>query len=257
VFRAAATAGFEGVELNPRWCNFLSWPEADLRSLASEVADAGLVVSGVNLSRCLPVGIPDAAHQHKLIETAIATAPLLGTDVVTLSLSMPTLPTADRPVVRGRDFPSEVHSQAADLIAGFADRAASIDVKLAMELHDDGLLDTPELLLQLVRRVNRPNVGTNPDVGNICRGAGPVADWRGALASLAPTTVNWHVKNYRDGRPSPVWDGVIDYPEAVALMRQAGYRGWVSIESYMSDVFNLQKQSLDYLRPLANTGPSP
>lgn len=153
--------------------------------------------------------------------------------------------------MKGVDFPDDEHRRAADLVAGFADWAAAVGVSLAVELHDDGLLDTPDLLLQLVRRVDRPNVGTNPDVGNICRGPGPAADWRGALAALGPSAVNWHVKNYRDGRPSPVWDGVIDHREAVALMRRAGYRGWVSIESYMADVFDLQKRSLDYVRPLA------
>jgi sugar phosphate isomerase/epimerase len=147
-------------------------------------------------------------------------------------------------------MPADEHRRAADIVAGLGERAAAVGVALAVELHDDGLLDTPELLMQLVRRVNLPNVGTNPDVGNICRGPGPVADWRGALKRLGPSAVNWHAKNYRDGRPAPVWDGVIDYPEAVALMAEAGYRGWVSIESYMTDVFDLQKKSLYYLRPL-------
>jgi sugar phosphate isomerase/epimerase len=43
----------------------------------------------------------------------------------------------------------------------------------------------------------------------------------------------------------PIRDGDTDYVRAFGIMRQAGYQGWVSIESYVADdVLRLQQQSL-------------
>ena len=62
-------------------------------------------------------------------------------------------------------------------------------------------------------------------------------------------SVWWHIKNYRDGRPVPVWDGDIDYHWALAIMHGVGYEGWVSIESYWGDLES-QEQDLEYLKRL-------
>jgi sugar phosphate isomerase/epimerase len=241
VLRTAAEIGFEGVELSPRWFDFLGLTPAELRDFRGEVESAGLRVSGLNLNRHIPTRSPDADRHREMMARAVDAAGDLGADVVTVSLSMPA---SDRPPLRGCDVPDEEHDRAADWIAELGRRGVSISV----ELHDDGLLDTPELCLRMFDRVGLPNVGANPDVGNLCRGPGPPADWRSVLAALAPRANNWHVKNYRDLRPAPVWDGVIDYAEAVAVMRRAGYRGWVSVESYFGDVWDLQRRSLEYLR---------
>jgi sugar phosphate isomerase/epimerase len=66
---------------------------------------------------------------------------------------------------------------------------------------------------------------------------------------LAPRTVCWHIKNYRDGRPVPVWDGDIDYHWAFTIMHGVGYDGWVSIESYRGDLES-QEHDLQYLKRL-------
>jgi sugar phosphate isomerase/epimerase len=252
VLRWAAEAGFEGVEVNPRWYDVLGLPDAALRAFAAEVIEAGLCVSGLNLNRGILTRTPDAARHLAEAERAIEVAAALGGEVVNLSLAMPTLPGPGRPPLRGRDVPDEEHERSAELVAGLGERAGRAKVAIALDLHDDGLLDTPELCLQLLRRVGRPNVGINPDLGNVCRGPGPVPDWRAALRRLAPFARNWHVKNYRAFQPAPVWDGDIDYAVAVAAMRAAGYRGWVSIESYYGDVLDLQRRGLDYLRHLAS-----
>ena len=71
VFRWAADAGFEGVELSPRWCNVLDLPPAGLRQLADEVAAAGLCVSGLNLNRGILTRTPHAARHLAEAERAI------------------------------------------------------------------------------------------------------------------------------------------------------------------------------------------
>jgi sugar phosphate isomerase/epimerase len=245
------------VELSPRWCSVLDMTPPELRQFASEVAAAGLCVSGLNLNRGILTRTPQAARHLAEAERAIDVAATLGAGIVNLSLAMPTLPGPDRPPLRGGDVPDEEHARAADLVASLVRRAQVAGITIALDLHDDGLLDTPELCLQLLRRVGLPNVGVNPDLGNVCRGPGPVPDWRAALERLAPLALNWHVKNYRAGQPAPLWDGEIDYAAAVGMMGRAGYRGWVSIESYFGDVLDHQWRGLDYLRRLAAAGDTP
>ena len=124
-------------------------------------------------------------------------------------------------------------------------------VQLSLELHDDGLLDSPDLLLDMLNRINAANVGVNPDLGNVCRSSEEPTDSRAALEALAPHANCWHVKNYRRGQPATLSDGDIDYAEAMAIMRAHGYAGWVSIEGYQGDVLASQQESLAYLKQLA------
>jgi sugar phosphate isomerase/epimerase len=55
----------------------------------------------------------------------------------------------------------------------------------------------------------------------------------------------------------PIWDGDIDYVRAFVIMRQTGYEGWVSIESYAGDdVRRLQQESLAWAREASNVNRS-
>ncbi len=251
IFDWAARAGFEGVELNPRWLDFQAWTTDELRALHSEASAHGLVFSGINVSRCILTRTNDAARHYTMVVRAIEAAPVLGAPVVTISLSMPTLPGPERPVLRGCEAPDEEFQESVELVRRLAEQAAHANTRLSLELHDDGLLDTPERCVEFLRRVDRANVGVNPDVGNICRGPGPLPDWRAAFAQLAPHANNWHVKNYRDTKPAPLGEGDIDYDVAFPIMRHAGYDGWVSIEGYSGDVLRSQLEGLDYLKQLA------
>ncbi len=256
VLEWVAQTGFSGIEISPRWLDFHTLTSRELRVIKAEIAAAGLCVSGVNINRCILTRSKEAIHHLASLERGIAVAEELEARLLNLSLSMPTLPGLNRPPLRGRDIPDAEHQRSAELVAGLAELAGRCGVNLSVEMHDDGLLDTPEACLQLLQRVGAPNVGVNPDLGNICRGPGPLPDWEVALKLLAPKASCWHVKNYRGGCPAPVWEGDIDYNRAFAIMRSADYQGWVSIESYFAGVFDLQKQfdlqksSLDYLKRL-------
>jgi sugar phosphate isomerase/epimerase len=175
---------------------------------------------------------------------------------------MPTLPAGERPPLRGDDVPLPEHGRAVALIAPVAERAAQAGLKLSIELHDDGLTDTPAWCLwhclALRRGTGAGAVGVNPDLGNICRGPQPLPDWETALWTLAPYANVWHIKNYRDARSVPIWDGDIDYVRAFGIMREAGYQGWVGIESYGGDdVRRLQQESLAWARAASALNGSP
>ena len=183
-------------------------------------------------------------------------AEALGAEIINISLAMPTPPTPDRPLLVGRDVREIEFQRSAEMVADLAQQAHRAGVKVSVELHDDGLLDSPELCLRFLSRIEAPNVGVNPDLGNICRSPGPLPDWEHALEILAPRTNCWHIKNHLNGNPVPVCEGDISYGRAFAIMNAAGYGGWVSIESYFGDVLDTQERSLKYLKRLA-TMPTP
>ena len=261
IFAWAKAAGFEGIELADDWLDFHSLNDRVLRELRSEFDEAGLQVSGLNIPRCLFTREPHATPEFARVERAVSAAPILAADVVNLSLSTPvsTNPFRHHRPIAGSSVQVAEQDRAAELVSRLADCAKSAGTSLAIELHDDGLLDTSDLCLRLLKRVNRPNVGLNPDVANLCRGPGPLPDWRHAFELLAPRANNWHVKNYRCFQPVPLAEGDIDFAVAWNIMCEAGYSSWVSIESRFGDVLAEQRTSLDYLRALAapNIAPLP
>src|SRR5262245_49467891 len=248
VFEWAANTGFEGVEVSPHWLDIVRLEQSELQQVRDEALAVVLAVSGVNINRCILTRHERTQDHLQLLLRAVDAAYWLWAPLVTLSLSMQL--DIGRPVVRGCDFSEAERKETAVHLRRLAEYAGERDIQLSIELHDDGMLDTAELCLDMMSRVETANVGVNPDLGNLVRSTAG-ADWRGTLQSLAPHTNNWHVKNYRQGQPSPVWDGDINYVEAFQLMRAAGYNGWVSIESYFGDVLDLQKRSLACLKPLA------
>src|SRR5262245_638451 len=148
VFQWASRAGFSGVELSPRWFDFHHARREELRSLRSEAADAGLCVAGLNLSRCILTRTTHAAEHLERLQKSVAVAETLGAEVINVSLSMPTPPQAGRLPVLGEDVPELEHRRSVELVAEVARHAHEAGIRVSVELHDDGLLDSPELCLQ-------------------------------------------------------------------------------------------------------------
>lgn len=248
LFRWAAATGFAGVEVSPRWCDVLAMSSAERRTLQAEIADAGLVVSGVNLDRCLLAGAPEEAAHWDRLQRGLDAAADLGAGVVDFALSgsFETLP--DRPVWHGADFTSSQWSCTVERIRDLAARAAERNVALSVELHDDGLLDTATACLHFREAVDARNLGVNPDIGNLYRGPQAPEPWEPTVMLLAPWTNCWHLKNYRGGEPAPLDDGDIDYERVMEILLSAGFDGWASVESRAGEMRASQAQSLAFLR---------
>ena len=156
IFEWAAAAGFQGVEISPQWLDIAHLSDTELRIVRDEAAANGLAMSGLNVNRVfrrVVHGSSDTAH-HSLLERAIDVAAILAAPLVTLSFSLP-LDGSSRPLLRGCDASQAERDQNADLIRGLAARARTRGVQLSLELHDDGLLDTAELCLDMLERVRR------------------------------------------------------------------------------------------------------
>ena len=249
LFSRALEMGFDGIEWSPRWCDIHELSKFAIADLGKEVVSSGLRVSAINLNRFILSRCDEAAANRDRLLHCAQFAGLLGAQVVIISLSFPRPPSASRAILIGHSIPDEEFAETADFLKRSAQQAGECGVGLVLELHDDGLLDTADQCARMLELVNEPNVSLNPDLGNLVRQQEPTETWRAALARLAPHTGYWHVKNYRDGKPAPIWDGDVDYSEALAFMYRAGYDSWISIESYFGeDIFELQARSLDWLR---------
>ena len=148
----------------------------------------------------------------------------------------------------------------ADALSFIGEYAKGIGVSVAIEMHQYSVADTSASTLKLLQAIGMDNIGVNPDLGNVIWAYEELAEsWDQALMALAPWTIWWHCKNmYRIHIPethraffvpSSLAEGEIDYRYAIAIMRQAGYDGYLLIEGiHNHDMLSLSKKSLEYVR---------
>jgi sugar phosphate isomerase/epimerase len=110
-----------------------------------------------------------------------------------------------------------------DAIRECLETAEKEGVLLALENHW-GLTTQPADLLKIYRAVNHPWLGLNVDTGNFPNSVSPYD----GIAQLAPHAVMVQAKTYHGGGEWYTLD--LDYPRIANILRDAGYRGWVSLE---------------------------
>ena len=145
------------------------------------------------------------------------------------------------------------------LLREVADDAQAHGVVLAIENHIDLFADE---LAELVTEVDSPSLGVCLDTANNLR---MLEDPMTVIAKLAPYARATHIKDVAAHRgdpktfafwPSvPLGHGIIDVPEALRLLRAAGYDGLLAIEiDYLHPAYGEEDQavaqSVDYLRRL-------
>lgn len=264
----ARSNGFEGIDIADTWMTWYGLSDSALREFRNQVKDAGLVVSGLNPYRCILVRHESAAQNYEKLARSLEVCDALDCGMLNLALSVP-FPAVwseqeraerQRNLARDRDFTEDEYAVTAEKIARLADLAAGRGIQLTIELHDDGLTDTSEGVLRLLRGVNRPNVGVNPDLQNGYRVPYPTEDWRKALLALAPHTNYWHVKscakvyhldeNRSYSLRASLQDGDIDHRWALTQLSRAGYDGWIVVESGGGDSLVTAASDRDYLADL-------
>ena len=239
------------------------------RALATELHDHGLEVGAVRAGGALHHAL-SADRAVRRLELAIRYASWAGAPIVNTALvSPPTHP--DGP---GSGRQGEQVSQGASRTASEQDfiltaerlrdaghSAADLNVSIAVEVHQGSLADNSAATLHLLDLVGLPNVGANPDLGNIYwHYEFPEETAEAAIVALAPRAVYWHCKNLRKTthiqefhrsyfNRVPLPDGDIDYRFAIAAMVDAGYAGYLAIEgAQLGDALTQDRRSLDYAR---------
>lgn len=262
----AAHAGFDHIDLTDNWVEVANLTEGNVARLEEGLAHEGLGISAISVTRKSIID-PDPKAAEANFDYSVRTleaAAKLGVKVVCLGLH--------RPLEQAQldaqwfwhapgatdDDSAQTRKKAADGFRQLGERAGELGVEISLEMYEDTLLGTSESSVDLITAIDLPNVGLNPDIGNIVRLHRPVEDWRTMVANMAPYTNYWHMKNYfRDEdpvsggyftAPAPMDAGFINYREAVGVMLESGFSGPICVEHYGGDGLSMTAQNRDYLR---------
>jgi sugar phosphate isomerase/epimerase len=111
------------------------------------------------------------------------------------------------------------------------DHAAERGVRVALQPHMDGALDTPDKVPGLVAALNRPNLGITLDINDFTVQGMCVEE---VASLLSPHMVLAQVKDERGRQPDYEFavpgDGDFDYVRYLRALQAAGYDGDVCVE---------------------------
>lgn len=269
VLREVRRAGFDHVDLTDSWLPVGSLRDEQVDDLASILKEQELGITAVSIVRRSIIDPDPAAAEANLAHTlgTIEAAARLGAPVVCVGLHRP----LTREQLEAEWFwlaPSagdrtDDESLRRRLVEGLqvVGRAAAVHgIAISLEMYEETFLGTAREAVDLVLDIDLPNVGLNPDIGNIIRLHRPVEDWEQMLLTTLPHTNYWHVKNYyRDHdpatgayftTPAPLELGVINYRRALEIALESGFDGPICVEHYGGDGLSVSARNRDYLRGL-------
>lgn len=207
----AAELDFDGVELTSYY--FRDTSAGFLRRLRARAFQLGLDVAGTAVGNnfCLPPG-PARDKQIEMTKRWIEHSEALGAPVIRIFAG----------TRQKGQSEEDAHKILVETIEECCAYAGEHGVFLALENHG-GPTATAEGTLKILRDVKSPWLGANLDTGNF-HSADPYAE----IAAVAPYAITTHVKVEvraagQEVRPA-------DFPRIVRVLREAGYRGYLSIE---------------------------
>ena len=217
-----AAAGFKSVELAsvPGWTEHLlrDADDAEVGRVKDLLAQHGL--EPVSLSGHSDLVTDDGVAQFR---KALRLCRAFGVGMVTTSTG-------------GHDASSagsldEQREAFLERIGPLADEAAADGITICLETHG-GLLATGAMSAELIRRIDKPNIGINYDAGNVIF----YGDTRpeGDLIRSVDLVKHLHVKDQIGG--VGVWNfptvgtGEVDYPALFDTLEKAGFAGPCSVE---------------------------
>jgi sugar phosphate isomerase/epimerase len=263
-------AGFEGVEIPIGGALRGDASQAAAKELGAELRDAGLPAVCVRGGG--PIAHPrEGAGVRERMRRVVEYAAWIGASVVNTTIVQPaTLPNGPGAERRG-----EPTSQGASRYASEADfvetakwlrevgkQAADLGLDVAIEIHQGSIADNSWSGLRLLELIDLPNVGVNPDLGNIFwQFDEPEETAEHAIVALAPRSKYWHCKNLKKVYfPKiekavflrvPLDEGDVDYRFAIAAMLDAGYQGYMAVEgANTGDQLSADARSAAYARRL-------
>jgi sugar phosphate isomerase/epimerase len=266
--RKVREIGLAGIEIGVG--QGIGTSEPEVRELRRELEEARVSCSCVRAGGGFSNPIAYDRSRERL-ELAIRTASWIGAGLVNTALSTP--PRDPRAV--GASGIGERVAQGSSRLASEADfaitagalreaaaLAADLGVQLSIELHQNSIADNSWSCLKLLDAIDCPNVGVNPDLGNLYwQYDEPEESGEAAIKALAPRANYWHCKQlqrvYIPGLERsiflrvPLPDGDIDYRFAIAAMLEARYQGFLAIEGVRDgDQLSGDQRSAEYCRAL-------
>ncbi len=113
-------------------------------------------------------------------------------------------------------------------------------VIIGVQNHGD-FLQTGDQVLELIQGVNSDWCGAIVDTGYFNHAPDPYAE----MAKVAPYAVNWQVKQSALGEDSDV---PLDLVKLLRIIRASGYRGYLPIETLVSDPYVAVPKMIGALR---------
>lgn len=259
-----AQGGYTAVEIPSAWLRLGDLDERALTDFRGVVDDLGLAVPGISVVRESVIHPDNAAENIAFSHRTIDAAAALGVDIVCLGLHDRLTSDQQRAqwfwTVAGTPYPAdpEVRHAAVTAYRELAEHAASVGVRLSLEMYEDTFLGTGEDAVALLAEIDHDAVGLNPDIGNLIRRQGPIEDWRELLMLTLPHTNYWHVKNYMRledpasgtvlTHPTAIELGIIDYREALQMAMDHGFSGAFVVEHYGGDGLSVGVRNAQYIR---------
>lgn len=116
-------------------------------------------------------------------------------------------------------------ARAADELSWRVDRAAGMNLAVAVEPHIGSIADTPERAMQLAALV--PGVGFTLDYAHFTR----VGFADHVIEPMAARATHFHARCARKGRlQSSFKENTIDFHRAVAALNRSNFKGWLALE---------------------------
>jgi sugar phosphate isomerase/epimerase len=269
VFEEVADAGFDAVEVTSTWLAVGNLEPRRLPTLARAAESAGVSISAIAMARQSVLDPDEQVAQENIALTrrTIDAAAELGVGIVNTGLHRP-LNEAQQNAEwfwladwDGDPVDDRARWQlAVERLREIGLHAAQRGVRVSLELYEDSYLGTADGAVELVRAIDLPNVGLNPDLGNLVRLHRPVEPWESMLTKVLPVSNYWHVKNYlRDHdpatgayftAPAPLDSGAINYRRALRMALDAGFAGPICVEHYGGDGLSVSARNREYLRGL-------
>lgn len=260
--RQVRALGFDTIDPTDDWVPYWEFDESGRGAFLDDVAAAGLSIASLSMGRR---SVVDAEHGEEYLELShrfIDLARAWRVPVVNVGFMQP-FTQAQKDALwfwlaEGHVDDPALRDLAVARIQELADHAAAEGVRLSLELYEDTFVGTADGAVAFVKDVDRPNVGVNPDVGNLLRLHRPVPTWQEMYATLLPHANFWHVKNYvRDidpatgayfTHPASLESGTIDYRTVIQQAIEVGYDGVFMMEHYGGDWLGVQARNHQFVR---------
>lgn len=260
-------AGFVDVELTDSWLRPGDLSQARIAELGQVITAAGLRARAVSVSRASVIDPDHAEENLRYTHRSIDAAAQLGVPMISVGFHQ--LLTEEQegqlwfwavPGASDDVNDADLRRLGIARLRELALHAAEVGVSLSLEMYEDTFLGTADGAVELLAEIGLPNVGLNPDIGNLLRLPRPVEHWEAMLRKTLPFANYWHVKNYfraedpRTGavftHPAPMELGIINYRWAVDFARSSGFTGDFCVEHYGGDSLSVYALNRRYLEGL-------
>jgi sugar phosphate isomerase/epimerase len=154
----------------------------------------------------------------------------------------------------GASLDTPIPQEAVEALKRAAGLAGKAGLILSIENEAAGWAATSKQAVELVERINEPNVGITWDPANAFR-AGEDRPFPDGYRRVHQHIRHIHFKNARlEPRTSDrrfAFDGILDWSGQIAALKEDGYAGYISIETHQRPKLNTTRKYLEQLRSLA------